>query len=190
MGPSRNYPGALTGTVSNSDGARLPRATVRLYSYRAQTLDHSRFPSNSANDPLYRFHRWQANLRVLGVIEVKSVPYVPMSHPFVEWLIGTIRPECLDQMLLCAGLGTEVVGVPRLLRHSSGPGFAGWTHAGPDAAGCRNAQPLRMGRVLPRTLSDADCGLKSEQGRRRLTERLVPGSRTSAIRSQCFSRTS
>ena len=30
-----------------------------------------------------------ANLRVLQVTEVKSVPYVPLSHPFVERLIGT-----------------------------------------------------------------------------------------------------
>ena len=32
---------------------------------------------SSDRDPLYRFHQWQANLRVLGVIEVKTVPYVP-----------------------------------------------------------------------------------------------------------------
>ena len=54
---------------------------------------------SSDNDPLYRFHQWQANLRVLCVTEVKSVPYVPMSHPFVERLIGTVRRECLDRML-------------------------------------------------------------------------------------------
>jgi hypothetical protein len=51
------------------------------------------------NDPLYRFHQWQANLRVLEVNEVKTVPGVPLSHPFVERLIGTIRRECLDQTL-------------------------------------------------------------------------------------------
>jgi hypothetical protein len=26
------------------------------------------------NDPLYRFHPWQANLRVLEVVEIKTVP--------------------------------------------------------------------------------------------------------------------
>ena len=50
----------------------------------------------SDHDPLYRFHQWQANLRELGVTEVKTVPYVPLSHPFVERLIGTIRREYLD----------------------------------------------------------------------------------------------
>ena len=49
------------------------------------------------NDPLYRFHQWQANLRVLEVTEIKTVPYV--SHPFIERLIGSIRRECLDQTL-------------------------------------------------------------------------------------------
>ena len=54
---------------------------------------------SSDHDPLYRFHQWHANLRVLRVIEVKSVPYVPLSHLFVERLIGTLRRECLDRML-------------------------------------------------------------------------------------------
>ena len=54
---------------------------------------------SSDHDPLYRFHQWQANLRILDVIEIKTVPYVPLSHPFIERLIGTIRRECLDRML-------------------------------------------------------------------------------------------
>jgi len=51
------------------------------------------------NDPLYQFHQWQANLRVLEVVEIKTVPYVPLSHPFVERLVGTLRRECLDRTL-------------------------------------------------------------------------------------------
>ena len=54
---------------------------------------------SSDNDPLYRFHQWQANLRILEVTEIKSIPYVPLSHPFVERLIGTIRREYLDHTL-------------------------------------------------------------------------------------------
>ncbi len=51
-----------------------------------------------SHDPLFRFHRWLANLRVLEIDEIKSVPYVPISHPFVECLIGTIRREYLDHV--------------------------------------------------------------------------------------------
>ncbi len=53
---------------------------------------------SSDNDPLFRFHQWNANLRILEVTEVNTVPYVPLSHPFVERLIGTIRREYLDQV--------------------------------------------------------------------------------------------
>ena len=54
---------------------------------------------SSDRDPLFRFHRWLANLRILEVEEIKSIPYVPVSHPFVERLIGTIRREFLDHVL-------------------------------------------------------------------------------------------
>ena len=50
------------------------------------------------HDPLFRFHRWLANLRVLEIEEIKSVPYAPVSHPFIERLIGTVRREYLDQV--------------------------------------------------------------------------------------------
>jgi transposase InsO family protein len=50
------------------------------------------------HDPLFRFHRWLANLRVLEIEEVKSVPCAPISHPFVERLIGTVRREYRDQL--------------------------------------------------------------------------------------------
>ena len=54
---------------------------------------------SSDNDPLFRYHRWKANLRILDVEAIKSIPYVPRSHPFVERLIGTVRREFLDHTL-------------------------------------------------------------------------------------------
>jgi hypothetical protein len=36
---------------------------------------------------------------LLKVTEIKTVPFVPLSHPFVERLIGTLRRECLDRTL-------------------------------------------------------------------------------------------
>jgi transposase InsO family protein len=54
---------------------------------------------SSDHDPLFTYHRWQANLRILEVREIKSIPAVPLSHPFVERLIGTIRREFLDHLL-------------------------------------------------------------------------------------------
>ena len=55
---------------------------------------------SSDHDPLYRFHQWQANLRVLMVQEIKTVPYVPLSHPFVgkthrDDPSGVLRPNII-----------------------------------------------------------------------------------------------
>ena len=52
---------------------------------------------SSDNDPLFRYHQWKANLRTLDVTEVKTVPHVPLSHPFVERLVGNVRREFTDQ---------------------------------------------------------------------------------------------
>jgi len=62
---------------------------------------------SSDHDPLYRSQRWQANLRILEVEEIKTVPYVPWSHPFVERLIGTLRRECLDRTLFWTSADLE-----------------------------------------------------------------------------------
>jgi len=51
------------------------------------------------HDPLFQFHRWKANLRILEIEEVKSIPFTPISHPYVERIIGTIRREFLDQTI-------------------------------------------------------------------------------------------
>ena len=66
---------------------------------------------SSDHDPLYRFHQWQATLRVLEVTKIKTVPYVPLSHPFVERLIGTVRREFLDRTLFwtTAALETKLL---------------------------------------------------------------------------------
>jgi putative transposase len=43
---------------------------------------------SSDHDPLYRFHQWQANLRVLEVREIKTVPYVPVWSKYPNAQIG------------------------------------------------------------------------------------------------------
>lgn len=53
---------------------------------------------SSDHDPLIQFHRWKANLRILEVSEIKTVPHAPLSHPFVERVIGTVRRELLDRV--------------------------------------------------------------------------------------------
>lgn len=49
------------------------------------------------HDPLFQFRRWKANRRILDVEEIKTIPFTPVSHPFIERLIGTLRREYLDR---------------------------------------------------------------------------------------------
>jgi transposase InsO family protein len=56
-------------------------------------------PLSTDHDPLFEAHRWVANLRILEIDEIKTVPHVPLSHPFVERLVGTMRREFLDHVL-------------------------------------------------------------------------------------------
>ena len=59
------------------------------------------------HDPLFEYHRWQANLRILEIEPIKSVTFAPVSHPFVERLIGTIRREFLDQIFFWNAVDLE-----------------------------------------------------------------------------------
>jgi hypothetical protein len=63
---------------------------------------------SSDHDPLFRFHQWEANLRILNIMEIKTVPDVPWSHPFIERLIGTIRREGLDRLLFWTATDLEL----------------------------------------------------------------------------------
>ena len=69
--------GVHAGTVDGVALCRMFNRAIRGQRWMPKYL-------SSDNDPLYRFHQWQAHLRVLEVTEVKSIPYVPLSHPFVE----------------------------------------------------------------------------------------------------------
>jgi len=59
------------------------------------------------HDPVFKAHRWAANLRIVEIDEIKTVPHVPLSHPFVERLIGTARREFLDHVLFWNGRDLE-----------------------------------------------------------------------------------
>jgi putative transposase len=91
------YTRRIVGIAVNSgplDGPTICRMFGRVLSQagitpKAISTDH---------DPLFEFHRWKANLRVLEIQEIKTVPHVPLSHPFVERIIGMIRREFLDHV--------------------------------------------------------------------------------------------
>ena len=83
--------GVPRGPVNGADLCRIFNAAIHgRGAPRHLSTDH---------DPLFEAHRWTANLRILEIDAIKTVPHVPRSHPFVERLIGTTRRECLDHVL-------------------------------------------------------------------------------------------
>ncbi len=82
--------GVQAGTV---DGIAL----CRMFAEAIAGMGSPKYLSRD-NDPLFRFSRWKANLRILEIEEVKTIPDVPVSHPFVERLIGRFRREHIDQV--------------------------------------------------------------------------------------------
>src|SRR5207342_1271256 len=79
------------GAVTGVDLCRMFNTAIRGQGAPRQlSTDH---------DPLFEAHRWAANLRIREIDEIKTLATVPLSHPFVERLIGTMRREFLDQVL-------------------------------------------------------------------------------------------
>ena len=118
------------------------------------------------NDPLYRFEQWQANLRLLEVQSIKTVPYVPLSHPFVERLIGSLRRECLDRTLFwtTADLENKLLDCTTYFNQHR-------THA------AREGRPPDKRPTAGRTFSLIDGNRTAEAG---ITHRLLDTTRTQA----------
>ncbi len=74
-------------------------ALCRIFNKAICRMGTPKYLSTIDHDSLFKFHRWRANLRILDVDEIKSILYVPLSHPFVERLIGTVRRDFLDHTL-------------------------------------------------------------------------------------------
>jgi transposase InsO family protein len=91
--------GVHAGAVTGADVCRMFNAAIH----------GQRVPQHLStdHDPVFEAHRWGANLWILEIDEIKTVPHVPLSHPFVERLIGTMRREFLDYMLFWNGRDLE-----------------------------------------------------------------------------------
>ena len=77
------------------------------------------------HDPLYRFHPWQANLRILNIREIKTVPRAafPSGRRTADW---DVRREYL--IVYCSGavvIWAEAHRVPGATTHRTHAGRAG-----------------------------------------------------------------
>ena len=52
-------------------------ALCRMFNTAISTRGAPKYLS-SDNDPLFQYHQWQANLRILDIDELKSIPYPPL----------------------------------------------------------------------------------------------------------------
>jgi len=124
---------------------------------------------SSDHDPLYRFHQWEANLRVLGITEIKTVPCVPLSHPFVERLIGTIRREYLDRTLFwtTADLETKLIDFQHYYSgHRTHAGLAGCL---PEPTVGEHVLPFKLRPPL-KSVNSPCTGQRVPPGRRTLPD--------------------
>ncbi len=81
-------------------------ALCRMFNQAISTNCTPKYISTD-HDPLFKFHQWKAKLRILDVDEIKTIPFTPISHPFIERLIGTIRREFLDRIFFWNSLDLE-----------------------------------------------------------------------------------
>jgi transposase InsO family protein len=110
------------------------------------------FPDDSAPSYLLRDrdkiygHSFRQRVRGMGIDEILTAPHSPWQNPFAERLIGSIRRECLDHVLV---LGE------RHLRHTLARYFAYYhrarTHLSldKDAPHGRPIERPELGRVIP-----------------------------------------
>ena len=76
--------GVHAGTVDGVALCRMFNRAIRGRRWMPKYL-------SSDNDPLYRFHQLQANLRILEVTEIKTVPYVPLSQDYASHFTSWVR---------------------------------------------------------------------------------------------------
>jgi transposase InsO family protein len=132
-------------------------ALCRMFNRVIQTQRLPKYLS-SDHDPLYGYHQWEANLRVLEIQQIKTVPYVPLSHPFVERLIGTIRREQLEPNIILdrSRSGRETPCLPGLFQQASRS--LGLKRTAARSRGSGDAAKLcfvPVAEALSRTVSDA-----------------------------------
>ncbi len=84
-------------------------------------------------------------VKTLGIKQVLSAPRSPWQNPYVERVIGSIRRECLDHVVVF-----NEIHLRRILR-----GYVCYYHAsrthlalGKDAPDLREVQPPELGRIV------------------------------------------
>ena len=91
-------------------------------------------------------HAFQHRVKGMGIHEVLTAPHSPWQNPFAERLIGSIRRECLDHVLVLSERHLR-----RILTHYSAYYHRARTHLSldKDTPDGRPAEPPRVGTIIP-----------------------------------------
>jgi len=88
---------------------------------------------------------FSSRVQTLGILEIKTAPRSPWQNPYVERLIGTLRRECLDHLVVL-----NATHLRRLLRDYLIYYHSARTHLSldKDAPGPRAVERLDQGRIV------------------------------------------
>lgn len=100
------YTRRIIGFAVEASDALDGQSACRMFNQIVFYLNLPKYLS-SDHDPLFKYYQWQANLRICEIQSIKSIPYTPVSHPFIERLIGTVRREYLDNVLFFGSCDLE-----------------------------------------------------------------------------------
>ena len=56
------------------------------------------------NDPFFKFQRWEANLRILEIEQIKSIPYTPISQEYVPYYTSLVLFVITSKLAECRRL--------------------------------------------------------------------------------------
>jgi putative transposase len=90
-------------------------------------------------------HDFRTQVRAMGIEEVISAPRSPWQNPYIERLIGSIRRECLDHVIVF-----DEVSLHKHLKSYFSYNHRSRTHLGlgKDTPESRPVQPPHHGRVI------------------------------------------
>jgi len=67
-------------------------ALCRMFNSAISTRGTPKYLS-SDHDPLFTYNQWAANLRILDVDEIKSIPYTPCSQEWISYYTSTVLSD-------------------------------------------------------------------------------------------------
>jgi putative transposase len=90
---------------------------------------------SSDHDPLFEFHRWKANLRILDVSEIKTVPHVPLGRIHGCSRLSASSSRAVHQETCMRSPYMDITGSRAARREVNAPGRKGSGHRGRRVAG-------------------------------------------------------